>query len=164
MLDPVAPAEPDPPAGGAQQSEWDKATCRGEKLIRASKLDKAKAEAFALPIDTKWDGGLEAERKTWGYFDSPDADCDFEGDYYDIKTAYEALNLLNSDSSECFRTFHYDPELEYDENGNEIKVVDQTYQVDGKTYHVSIMLDHTISLQHSHNWAEKLCGCPLLER
>ena len=140
MPDPVAPADPNLPAAGPQQSEWDKAVCRGKKLTRASKLGKKKAEAFALPIDTKWDGNLEAERKTWGYFDSFDVDCDFEGDYYDIRTAYESLNLLDSQSNDCFRTFHYDPELEVDENGNEVEVQDHTYQVDGKTYHVSVVL------------------------
>ena len=142
--DPVTPVEPDPPGGGAQPSEWDKAICRGEKLTRASKLTKDKAEAFALPINTNWDGDLGAERKTWGYFDSPDADCDFEGEYYDIKTAYEALNILDSNSNDCFRTFHYDPDLEVDENGKEIEVKDQTYQVNGKTYHVSIILNFTL--------------------
>lgn len=129
-LDPGSPpAEPDPdpdPPAAESQSEWDKHVCRGEKLTLASRLDKDKAEAFALPIDTRWSGNLQAERQLWGYHDSSDPDCDFEGSYYDITSALEELNV---EDGECFRTYHYDPEKE-----GEIK--DQTYKVDGKDYKV----------------------------
>ncbi|KAF3045874.1 hypothetical protein E8E12_002891 [Didymella heteroderae] len=104
--------------------EWDKHVCRGEKLSQASKLDKDKAEAIALPIGTPWSGNLQAERKKWGYFDSEDPDCNFEGFYYDISRALKALGIEDGD---CFRTQHYDPEKE-----GEIK--DQTYKVGTKDY------------------------------
>ena len=110
--------------------------CRGEKLTLASKLDKDKAEAFTLPIDTRWEGTLKAERKLWGYTDSPIPDCDFEGDYYDIKRAYEALNILD-ENSDCFRVFHYDPE-KVDEDGQDIEMKDQTYKVGDKVFRVSL--------------------------
>lgn len=108
------------------QSDWDNYVCRGEKLTQASKLEKNEAEAIALPIGTKWSGNLEAERRLWGYFDSPDPDCDFEGSYYDITKALEALGV---EDGECFRTEHFDAEDE-----GEIK--DQTYKIGDKEYHV----------------------------
>jgi hypothetical protein len=122
---PSPPAEPSTP-DAAPQSEWDKHLCRGQKLTQVSKLDKDKAEAIALPIGTQWSGNLEAERKQWGYFDSEDPDCDFEGSYYDITRALEALGVEDGD---CFRTQHYDPEKE-----TEIK--DQWYKVGEKNYRV----------------------------
>ncbi|KAF1928401.1 uncharacterized protein M421DRAFT_92650 [Didymella exigua CBS 183.55] len=121
---PAKRPEPNSNSPAESHSEWDKHVCRGEKLTRASKLDKDKAEAFALPISTKWSGNLETERKLWGYFDSPDPDCDLEGSYYDITNALEALGV---EKSECFRTQHYDSE-------GEISIKDQTYKVGEKEY------------------------------
>jgi hypothetical protein len=100
--------------------------CRGGKLDQASRLDKDKAEAIALPIGTQWSGNLEAERKKWGYFDSEDPECDFEGSYYGIARALEALGLEDGD---CFRTQHYDPE-------NDAEIKDQKYKVGHKEYRV----------------------------
>lgn len=137
---PSPPVEPAPDAPAAKpQSEWDHHVCRGGKLTQASKLDKDQAEVIALPIGTQWSGNLEAERKKWGYHDSEDPDCDFEGSYYDITRALEALSVEDGD---CFRTQHYDPAFD-----DEIK--DQKYKVGGKHYRVSIntlLASHHIDL------------------
>lgn len=118
--------------------------CRGEKLTRASKLSKERAEEFVLPIASPWEGSLRAERTLWGYTETPDPDCDFEGEYYDISRAYKALNVLpesedeseSEGSNQCFRVFHYDPE-KVDENGGDVAIQDQTYKVNDRVYRVS---------------------------
>lgn len=127
---PSPPSGPAPEAPATEpQSEWDQHVCRGGKLTQASKLDKDQAEAIALPIGTQWSGNLETERKKWGYFDSEDPDCDFEGSYYDITRALEALGV---DDGDCFRTQHYDPE-------NDEPIKDQKYKVGDKEYRVSLL-------------------------
>jgi hypothetical protein len=115
--------------------------CRGGKLTQASKLDKDEAQAIALPIGTQWSGNLEAERKKWGYFDSEDPDCDFEGSYYDIARALEALGVEDGD---CFRTQHYDPENDDDMKDQKYKVGDKAYRVSLPTLHIP---HHTYYLQ-----------------
>ena len=101
-------------------------------------MDKGKAEVIALPIGTQWSGNLEAERKKWGYFDSEDPECDFEGSYYDITRALEALGLEDGD---CFRTQHYDPE-------NDAEIKDQKYKVGDKEYRES--LPKTLASHHTN--------------
>lgn len=125
----LPPAGPVPDAPAVEpESEWDRHVCRGEKLTQASNLSKRKAEAIALPVETQWYGNLEAERKKWGYFDSEDPDCGFEGSYYDITRALEALGLTDGD---CFRTQYYDPESDED-------IKDQKYKVGEKVFRVSL--------------------------
>ncbi|XPT03569.1 Mitochondrial import inner membrane translocase subunit tim8 [Ascochyta lentis] len=142
-LNPGSPEGPSTPGlpGASPQAGWAAYVCRGEKLTRASKLNADKGEEFVSPINSPWTGALAAERKIWGYTDMPHADCDFEGEYYDITRAYKALHVLpeseneseDEDPNDCFRVFHYDPE-KADEQGHDIEAQDQTYSVNNKVY------------------------------
>ncbi|KAJ4311116.1 Mitochondrial import inner membrane translocase subunit tim8 [Neodidymelliopsis sp. IMI 364377] len=143
--DPASPAAASPPAA-SPQSEWEKYVCRGARLTLACKNDKIKAEQFVSPASTPWDGTLENEFKLWGYTEDPYADCDFEGEYYNINRALEALNVFHGEDQEqdddgdspnhCFRIFHYDPEKVV-KDGKDVAVADQTYKVDNKEYRVT---------------------------
>ncbi|KAJ4347557.1 Mitochondrial import inner membrane translocase subunit tim8 [Ascochyta clinopodiicola] len=129
------------PGSPENPSDWAGYVCRGDKLTRASKLNADKGEAFVSPINSPWTGALKAERKLWGYTDMPYADCDFEGEYYDVRRAYKALKVLpesedeseTEDSNDCFCIFHYDPQ-KTDDQGRDIEIQDQTYKVNDKVY------------------------------
>ncbi|KAJ4993437.1 hypothetical protein SVAN01_00985 [Stagonosporopsis vannaccii] len=95
-------------------------------------LDEYKAATFMLPVNTYFQGSLEAERKLWGYIDDAAPDCDIEGEYYNINRAYEELGIYDKDT-QCFRVSHYDSHR-VDENGNHIGVKDQTYKVGDKVF------------------------------
>lgn len=122
------PEEPDQP-DVLSKSELESFVCRGEKLTRACQLDQDKAAAFMVPINTNFRGSLKTERKLWGYNDEDEADCDIDGETYDINRAYGELNILAEDTS-CHLTLHYDHESELAEK-------DQTYKVGDKVYRVS---------------------------
>ncbi|KZM28677.1 uncharacterized protein EKO05_0009934 [Ascochyta rabiei] len=142
-LGPGSPEDPSLPASprASPKDGWATYVCRGEKLTKASKLDADKGKEFVSPIDSPWSGALKAERKLWGYTDMPYADCDFEGEYYNVRRAYKALKVLpeseneseHEDSNDCFRIFHYDPE-KTDDQGHDIELKDQTYKVNDKVY------------------------------
>lgn len=108
----------------------DKCVCRGEKLTLACTTDKNKATEYAQPIDTPWDGTMEAELKLWGYRDEPsDSHCNFD----DIETALKALKIGRKSGMEggnnfCYKVLH---PLEHGE------ARDQTYEVDGVKRRVS---------------------------
>lgn len=127
----LAAAEPPP------QTDWQRYVCRGKRLTQASKLDKAKAVQFASPIDSIWEGTMEAEIKLWGYKEiSADSHCYFG----DIESALKALKISMLTRSEggpnyCYQVRHIDNDAQ-NAQGEKIADKDQTYKVNGKDYRV----------------------------
>jgi hypothetical protein len=149
---PAVAAEPIPSSTPiSPQTEWQKYVCRGEKLTQASKLDREKAAQFATPIDSEWDGTLEAELKLWGY--------ELYIGFCDFSNIADQLRALNIDSrfkpkggqNECFSVRHSNIEAT-NEEGEEMPVMDQTYTVNGKTYRVSgWFIQYTMTPKDSTN-------------
>lgn len=137
LLSLAVATEPTPPTSG--QTFWQKYVCRGEKLTQASKRNIDKAIQFADPVDSEWDGTLEAELKLWGY-----ADLKGKSLYCDLSNIAEDLNKVGVDAkfkprggqNECFSVKH---SLTNDRNdkGEKIPPKDQRYTVGDKTYRVS---------------------------
>ena len=132
---------PDTPAVAAEptpQSEWEKYVCRGGKLDQACKLDKYKAIEFLTPIDSPWDGTLEAELKLWGYKELPaDSHCSFD----DIAPALKALRIgllsrAEGGANYCYQVRHVNDEAR-NAQGKRIDDRDQTYKVNDREYRVS---------------------------
>ena len=139
---PTSPEAEGNPAGGLQRRDlvvaaadsslWSKYVCRGEKLSKASKFEKDKAVEFAKPIDSPWEGTMEAELETWGY---KEVDADLLCNFDDITNALKALKIgklsfIEGGANYCFQVRHVD-------DGAHIEHVDQTYTVDNKVYRVS---------------------------
>lgn len=114
-------------------SSWQRYVCRGEKLTQASMRNKDSAADFANPIDSEWDGTLEAELKLWGY-------TDYQGKsmYCELDNIADSLNQIgidakfkknNNGQNECFYIRH--------RRTGETDPKDQVYQVGDKTYRVS---------------------------
>lgn len=128
---PAIAAGPTPAPSPTPQSEWQKNVCRGAKLNKACKLDKEKAIEFVNPIDSPWDGTLEAELKLWGYHEVPaDMHCDFD----DIASALKALRIgllsrAEGGDNYCYQVRHWDDDARTNHR-------DQTYTVENKVYRV----------------------------
>jgi hypothetical protein len=130
---------------------WQKAYCRGAKLLAAmSASEEKQRNILQWPyIGSKWDGDLHKELEEWGYRDSDelhrnaDIFCDFSGSFHELSTAFKAMGI-NPRSAElggpnhCFHVEHQNgPAVLKKPDGSMPDLKDQRYNVDGKEYRVS---------------------------
>ena len=129
----------------ADTDVWQHCVCRGEKLTQACKNGKDKAVEFAEPIDSPWDGTMEAELKLWGYQElAADSHCNFD----DIEPALEALKISRLSAREGGSNYCYQVRHSYDE---EIGPKDQTYEVNGRKLRVSTSHVHPVFLDFANH-------------
>jgi len=97
--------------------EWNKAWCKGGKLLQAMIKDEAQATPFVDPVRSKWDGDLRSPFRTWGYNEVTE-----EYDYlcyfgpgikggHNVQRAFEELGIGIESSSkggpnQCFHIEH----------------------------------------------------------
>jgi hypothetical protein len=120
-------------------NSWEDYVCRGEELLEACISNKDKAVQFLTPIDSPFDTTFDADLKRWGY-NERDADADCMFDTY-LKTPFEAMGIdprgdVEGGPNQCFRFQHWDPDAR-DEEGYQLAVVKQTYELNGIEYRVN---------------------------
>lgn len=112
---------------------WEDYVCRGEELLQACISNKDKAVHFLTPIDSPFDSTFDADLVRWGYNEhNADAECMF-ATY--LKRPFEETGIdprgdVEGGPNQCFQFQHWDPEAR-DEDGYQIPVIEQTYEVDG---------------------------------
>jgi hypothetical protein len=126
-------------------SEWNKAWCKGEKLVQGMIRDEAQAAPFVTPVTSKWDGNLVSEFKTWGYSEdsaSKEHLCDFAVQHH-LQDAFKDLGMdtrssVDGGPNQCFHIEHAngpavirDPSNEMSEPGK------QYYRVGARKLRVS---------------------------
>lgn len=131
----AALAAPGNPA--SKQTYWQKCTCRGQKLTKASIFDKDKAIQFGTPLDTPFDSTLETELARWGYFERNEEANEKYCELFDmtLEGVLEGLGLEGH--NECFWFQHNRGEKEPfpgESADGWVPVEQQTYRVDEKTY------------------------------
>lgn len=118
------------------------------------RTNKDKAAQRLIPIDSEWDGTLEAELLRWGYRTLRGADDALACDLGDIEHNLNDLGVnarfthdVEAGPNECFEVQH---------SGGWNFVDRQTYTVDSRTYRVSEYF--VFWTLHSSNLADQ---CPL---
>lgn len=124
--------------------------------------NKDKASQRLIPIDSEWDGTLEADLQRWGYRTLRGADDALACDLQDIEHNLNDLGVnarfthdVQAGPNECFEVQHSFLRVR-DNNGNWIGVDRQTYTVDSRTYRVSEYF--AFWTLHPSNLADR---CPL---
>lgn len=123
-----------------KQTYWQKCVCRGQKLTQACKFNKDKATQFGTPLDTQYDGTLEAELARWGYVERNAEANQNHCDLFEmtLEGVLEGLGLEGQ--NECFWFQHNRGEegpLPGESAEGWVPIEQQTYQVGSKTYRVS---------------------------
>jgi hypothetical protein len=97
-----SPPSSRPPSKPSWEDEiWQKAHCRGAKLLAAmSASDDKQRNILQWPyIQSTWDGNLHLELEEWGYRDSDelhrnaDVFCDFGGSFHELRTGFKAMGI-----------------------------------------------------------------------
>ncbi|KAJ8106913.1 hypothetical protein OPT61_g9226 [Boeremia exigua] len=125
---------------GGDDEFWRKYVCRGEKLTQASIRNKDTAVDFMTPVDSEFDGTMEAELKLWGYTDHKGSSL-----YCELDNIAASLNSIGVDAkfrkgkrggqNECFH-------IEYGAQADSVPIRDQNYEVDGTTYRMTGAWSH----------------------
>ncbi|KAF1956344.1 hypothetical protein CC80DRAFT_362839, partial [Byssothecium circinans] len=130
----------------AEDELWDKASCKGGRLVAA--MLGTDEDAGKLIDDKRtppsaashWQGDLKSELAKWGWTDFPTNNLDDElrGDFdgfWHVESVTHALRLNGKPGKDnvVYHVEHWDPHKK-DFKGNEIPMEQQTYEVDGKTY------------------------------
>jgi hypothetical protein len=125
---------------------WNRAKCKGQKLLLAMTMDRSNAARFVNPVDSPWDGDIFNALNTWGYKDDSEAgdvdgNCNFK-QRHRLERAFQELGInpesfKNSGPNECYRIVHYDgPAVHRLPDGRFPARADQHYTVNNKRYRV----------------------------
>ncbi|XP_014556661.1 hypothetical protein COCVIDRAFT_99137 [Bipolaris victoriae FI3] len=128
--------------------EWDRAVCKGTKLLFGTTLNPNQAILHCRPLTTPWHGTLVNELTTWGYYDASDDDdrkgaCDFETKFSGLTRAFRELGVGMHDYTDggpnrCFTVVHYDgPAVEKNPDGSMPRRSTQHYTVNGRRYRIT---------------------------
>lgn len=135
---------PDPPL--VEEGVWNKAKCRGQKLLLAMTMDPDIAAKYVSPIQSPWEGDLIEEMNTWGYKDDSappfvDKKCQFST-HHGLSRAFEGLGIDPRSRGEggpnrCYRIVHQSsPAVQKLPDGKFPPTEEQRYTVAGKEYKV----------------------------
>lgn len=128
-----------------KEETWNRATCRGIKLLFCTTLNPREAALHCSPLTTPWRGTLETALHTWGYKDDSnnrEGYCDFD-DTYNTKTAFRDLGIdtrdyLEGGPNRCFTILHFDGSaVVRNPDGSLPPERNQYYMVNGRRYRVS---------------------------
>ncbi|KAF3046021.1 hypothetical protein E8E12_010379 [Didymella heteroderae] len=120
-----------------EKTYWQKCVCRSQTLTKACMSSKDNAVQFGTPLDTKFDGTLEADLARWGYIERNKEANEKHCDLFEMTLEGVLEGLELGGHNECFWFQHNRGEKEPLPGVSDWVPVDQqTYQ---NTYAKAIM-------------------------